>query len=99
MEFRIPHPLKTEHEELHAALVKATRARGQIAGAAKAVAKILHPHFVNEKEYALPPPTLRPHLVRREFHGRNERCALDDRQNANGFSSVASGTQSHRNGT
>jgi hemerythrin superfamily protein len=55
MEFKIPKPLKEEHEELHAQLVKATQVKGKIGEAAKAVAKVLHPHFVKEEEYALPP--------------------------------------------
>lgn len=55
MELKIPRPLKTEHDELHAKLAEATKAGGQVGEAAKAVAKILHPHFVKEEEYALPP--------------------------------------------
>jgi hypothetical protein len=55
MTFEIPRPLKIEHEELHAELAKATKAGGQTGEAAKAVAKVLHPHFVKEEEYALPP--------------------------------------------
>jgi hypothetical protein len=55
MRFEIPTPLKTEHEELHAELVEATKAGGQTGEAAKAVAMALHPHFVKEEEYALPP--------------------------------------------
>lgn len=55
MEFKIPEPLKAEHEELHAELVKATKEGGKIGEAAKAVARLLHPHFVKEEEYALPP--------------------------------------------
>lgn len=55
MELTIPQPLKEEHAELHAELVAATRAGGKIGEAAKAVAAVLHPHFVKEEEYALPP--------------------------------------------
>lgn len=55
MEFLIPEPLKTEHAELHADLVDATRAGGRVGEAAKEVAKRLHPHFVREEEFALPP--------------------------------------------
>ena len=51
----IPQPLRLEHEELHAELVKATQEPGEIGKAAKVVAKLLHPHFVKEEEYALPP--------------------------------------------
>ncbi|MGE5445981.1 MAG: hemerythrin domain-containing protein [Ignavibacteriales bacterium] len=63
MEFKIPQPLKLEHEELHAELVKTTKAGGKLGDAAKAVAKILHPHFVKEEEYALPPLGLLPLLA------------------------------------
>jgi hypothetical protein len=47
--------MKIEHDELHADLVKATKAGGQTGDAAKAVAKVLHNHFLKEEEYALPP--------------------------------------------
>jgi hypothetical protein len=39
---KIPESLKLEHEELHADLVRATKAGGKTAQAAKAVAKVLH---------------------------------------------------------
>jgi hypothetical protein len=47
--------LKSEHEELHAELAEATKERGRTGEAARSVARILHPHFVKEEEYALPP--------------------------------------------
>jgi hypothetical protein len=52
---RVPGPLKEEHEELHADLTKAIKSGGRTAEAAKAVAEALHPHFVKEEEYAMPP--------------------------------------------
>ena len=55
MEFQIPPSLKSEHEELHAELVKAIQTGGEIGKAAQSVAEVLHPHFVKEEEYALPP--------------------------------------------
>ena len=55
MEFKIPQSLKLEHEELHAELARATREKGKIGESAKAVAKVLHPHFMKEEEYAMPP--------------------------------------------
>ncbi len=55
MKFEIPRPMKIEHDELHADLVNATKAGGETGDAAKAVAKMLHNHFVKEEEYALPP--------------------------------------------
>jgi hemerythrin superfamily protein len=58
MEFPIPHPLKAEHEELHAELARARDSGGRTGEAAKLVAKILHPHFVREEEIAMPPLAL-----------------------------------------
>ena len=53
--FEIPRPLKVEHEELHAQLARATKEVGDVGAAAREVARILHPHFVSEEEFALPP--------------------------------------------
>src|SRR5512143_2116780 len=50
-----PPSLKHEHDELHAELVAGTKAGGKTGQAAQAVARVLHPHFVKEEEYALPP--------------------------------------------
>lgn len=55
MKMIIPRPLTLEHKELHGELVQAIRTPGQIGKAAQRVAKILHPHFLKEEEYALPP--------------------------------------------
>jgi hypothetical protein len=55
MNFQIPSVLKVEHEELHSELVRATKAGGHTGEAARVVAKLMHPHFVKEEEYALPP--------------------------------------------
>ncbi|MDG4892508.1 hemerythrin domain-containing protein [Mesorhizobium sp. WSM4976] len=55
MKFVIPAPLKIEHEELHADLVKATKVGGKTGEVAKAVAQVLHDHFVKEEQYAMPP--------------------------------------------
>lgn len=63
MQFNIPAPLKTEHEELHAVLLKATKEAGNTGEAARSVAEILHPHFLKEEEYALPPLGLLRHLT------------------------------------
>lgn len=55
MKFEIPKPLQVEHEELHATLVEATKAPGAVGEAAREVARLLHPHFVAEEDFALPP--------------------------------------------
>jgi hypothetical protein len=51
----IPPSLQAEHEEIHTALAAATRAPGQVGGAAKALAALLDPHFERENQIALPP--------------------------------------------
>jgi hemerythrin HHE cation binding domain-containing protein len=64
MEIVIPRTLKLEHDELHELLRKATRESGGLGEAGKAVAKLMHPHFVKEEEYALPPLGLLPLLAK-----------------------------------
>jgi hypothetical protein len=64
MEFPIPKPLNVEHAELDAELVEATKAGGRVGEAATEVAKRLHPHFVREEEFALPPLGLLASLAR-----------------------------------
>jgi hypothetical protein len=64
MKPKIPRPLKLEHEELHAQLVQATKAGVKTGEAAKAVAKVLHNHFLKEEEFALPPIGLLSLLAR-----------------------------------
>jgi hypothetical protein len=54
----IPESIRREHEAIHSALVAATRAPGRVGVAAKALAEVLHPHFVREEEIALPPLAL-----------------------------------------
>ncbi len=70
MRLDIPKPLKLEHQELHAELVKATKAEGKTGEAAKAVAKVLHNHFVKEEEFALPPIGLLSRLARGRIEKR-----------------------------
>jgi len=64
MKFAIPKPVQAEHEELHATLVKATKAPGAVGETAREVARLLHPHFVREEEFALPPLALLSELAR-----------------------------------
>ena len=63
LKIKIPESLKLEHEELHKKLSEATKAGGKIAEAAKLVAQTLHPHFVSEEEFAIPPLGILPQLV------------------------------------
>lgn len=51
----IPQSIQAEHEAIHSALVEATKAPGRVGTAAKALAEVLHQHFVREEEIALPP--------------------------------------------
>ncbi len=62
-QFQIPGALEAEHKELHTTLEKYTRLPGKTGAAAKVVAKILHPHFEKEEEYALPLLGLLPELA------------------------------------
>jgi hypothetical protein len=55
MEFVIPRPLRLEHKELHDTLGRGTKESGELGAAALAVAELMHPHFLKEEEYALPP--------------------------------------------
>ncbi len=83
MKFQIPPSLKAEHEELHGDLVRATMAGGRTGVAAKSVAKLMHPHFVKEEEYALPPLGLLSALSRGQFEsGMAEVINMTDRLEA-----------------
>jgi len=55
MVYDIPLPLKVEHESLHERLRQATQAGGEVGELAKALARVMHPHFVKEDQFALPP--------------------------------------------
>ena len=55
MRYIIPESIVTEHEELHEELVKLAKGSGRSGEQAKTVANLLHPHFVKEEEFALPP--------------------------------------------
>ena len=63
IQLQIPKSVKTEHEEIHATLIEATKAPGRVGAAAKELAKVLHPHFVREEQIALPPLGLLAPLV------------------------------------
>jgi hypothetical protein len=62
--FQIPSSLRTEHDELHAELSRVTRESGELGVAAREVARLLHPHFVAEEEFALPPLGPLPELAK-----------------------------------
>ncbi|PSC02480.1 hypothetical protein SLNSH_23870 [Alsobacter soli] len=83
MEFPIPASLKSEHEELHRGLAQAAKAGGLTGEAAQAVAKLMHPHFEREEEYALPPlGLLGPLSSGRVEDGMAEALKMTDRLEA-----------------
>jgi iron-sulfur cluster repair protein YtfE (RIC family) len=51
----IPESVRAEHHAIHEQLEEAMKAPGRVGLAARALATILHPHFVREEEIALPP--------------------------------------------
>jgi len=63
MSLKTPQSISAEHEELHAELAKAIKAGGATGKAARGVSCVLHPHFLKEEEYALPPLGLLPALA------------------------------------
>jgi hypothetical protein len=63
----LPDVIKSEHEELHDELQRATKTGGQTGEAARAVIKVLFPHILLEEEFAIPPLMLLPRLARGEF--------------------------------
>jgi hypothetical protein len=52
---QIPEPMRIEHEAIHSRLDAATRAEGPVGAAARALARVLGPHFERENQIALPP--------------------------------------------
>lgn len=83
MNLQVPKSLKLEHEELHAELLLATKEPGETGEAAKVVAKLMHPHFVKEEEYALPPLGLLSRLAKGDVtEDMRAAIALTDRLKA-----------------
>jgi hypothetical protein len=83
MKFTIPQPLQHEHEALHERLRQATQAGGDVGEGAKALARLMHPHFVKEDQIALPPLGLLAALARGEWNAEMaEVLALTDQLEA-----------------
>ena len=75
----IPQSLQHEHEEIHAALVEATRAPGRVGAAARELVAVLDPHFERENQIALPPLGLLAPLAAGETPaGLQETLAMTD---------------------
>ena len=64
MDFGIPKTMEKEHEELHKQLRKVTKAGGATGEVARKLVEVLHPHFVKEEDFALPPLGLLPLLAK-----------------------------------
>jgi hypothetical protein len=67
MSLSVPRTLKIEHDQLHETLRQATRESGELGKAARAVAELMHPHFIKEEQYALPPLSLLPRVAQGVF--------------------------------
>jgi hypothetical protein len=67
VKFPVPEVLKEEHAQLHSELESLIRSGGETGKAARAVAAVLHVHFVKEEEYALPPLALLLPLAKGEL--------------------------------
>lgn len=63
----IPEGMKAEHDAIHQQLVRVTQAAGRTGEAGRALAEVLHPHFVREEQIALPPLGLLAPLARGEL--------------------------------
>ena len=59
----VPKSVKAEHEDLHVGLANAMKTGGDTAKAARQLEQVLHPHFLKEEQYALPPLSLLPGLA------------------------------------
>jgi hypothetical protein len=67
VEIAIPSSMREEHDEIHKSLERATLVAGKVGDAARALAQVLHPHFVREEQIALPPLGLLAPLAKGEF--------------------------------
>ncbi len=76
----VPEAMRKEHEALHSELERLTESGGRSGEAAKAVAKVLEPHFQAENEYALPPLSLLIPLSQGKFQsGMTDVLKLTDK--------------------
>jgi hypothetical protein len=64
---RIPESIRAEHEQIHAALVRAGQTPGRVGDAARELARVLQPHFEREEQIALPPLGLLVPLAAGDF--------------------------------
>jgi hypothetical protein len=63
---KIPASVRLEHDALHKHLANVSMEPGRVGEAARTLARLMHPHFVREDEYAMPPLGLLTRLARDE---------------------------------
>jgi hypothetical protein len=63
---KIPASIRFEHESLHRELADVSLETGKVGDAARSLAQLMHPHFLREDEYAMPPLGLLARLARNE---------------------------------
>ncbi len=64
---KIPASIRHEHESLHRELADVSLETGKVGEAARTLAQLMHPHFLREDEYAMPPLGLLARLARNEI--------------------------------
>jgi hemerythrin HHE cation binding domain-containing protein len=64
---KIPASIRFEHESLHRELADVSLESGKVGDAARSLAQLMHPHFLREDEYAMPPLGLLARLARNEL--------------------------------
>jgi hemerythrin HHE cation binding domain-containing protein len=72
MPLAIPPVLKLDHEELHDAVMRASRETGRIGEAAKRVMRLMTPHMQKEEEFAHPPLALLEEVARGHRPGERD---------------------------
>jgi hypothetical protein len=72
----IPESLRHEHEEVLHALGQAVQAKGDVGVAARALQRVLIPHFEREEQIALPPLGVLQRLVQQQDVADLERWLL-----------------------
>lgn len=63
---KIPASIRFEHESLHRELADVSLETGKVGEAARTLAQLMHPHFLREDEYAMPPLGLLARLAHNE---------------------------------
>lgn len=64
---KVPASVRLEHDALHKELADVSLEPGPVGEAARELARLMHPHFLREDEYAMPPLGLLARLARDEI--------------------------------